>query len=195
MGDAGDEHGSELAYRYDVAIAHLLASPVHRYEGRPTDGPRGLPAGTAAESRERIEVRAHLGVVGDRHFGHAAHRTASVTVMALESVEHVQRVLGLEAPLDPYATRRNILIRGIDVDLLKRARFSLDSGQGAVGFQGHRPANPCAWMNVTLAEGAHQALRGRGGVRCEPLTSGTLALGPAVLRSSIPLEQNGAVLF
>jgi len=50
-----------------------------------------------------------------------------------------------------------------------------------VEFQGHRPASPCAWMNVVLAPGAHQALRGRGGVRCEPLSSGFLALGPATL--------------
>jgi MOSC domain-containing protein YiiM len=190
---AGSEAG--LPYRYEVQVVHLLASPLHRYEGRPGDGPRTLPSGAPEEARERVEVRAHLGIRGDRHFGHAAHRTASVTVMAVESVEHVERALGLAAPLDPYATRRNILLRGVDVDLLKKARFSLDTGQGAVEFQGHRPANPCAWMDVMLAPGAHQALRGRGGVRCEPLSTGTLAVGAAVLRSSVALEPNGAVLF
>jgi hypothetical protein len=37
-------------------------------------------------------------------------------------------------------------------------------------------------MNVVLAPGAHNALRGRGGVRCEPLDDGVLRVGPAVLR-------------
>ncbi|RFA17005.1 molybdenum cofactor biosysynthesis protein [Subtercola boreus] len=195
MQQAGNGGDGELAYCYEVEIVHLLASPLHRYEGRPGDGPRPVPTGAPDEVRQSIQLRAHLGIVGDRHFGHAAHRSASVTVMAVESVEHVERILGLAEPLDPYATRRNILLRGVDVDLLKKARFLLDSGQGAVEFQGHRPANPCAWMDVMLAPGAHQALRGRGGVRCEPLSSGTLAVGRAVLRSSIALETNGGVLF
>jgi hypothetical protein len=56
-----------------------------------------------------------------------------------------------------------------------------------VVFLANRPANPCAWMDVTLAPGAHKALRGRGGMRCEPLTSGTLRLGAATLRSSVEL--------
>ena len=161
---------------------HLLASSLHRYEGRPADGP--LPAREGEiESRESIEVRAHLGVVGDRYFGRPAHRRAAVTVMAVESLEHVQFALGLDAALDPAAARRNIVLRGVDVDALRGVEFSLDAGLGPVLFQGHRPANPCAWMNVTLAEGAHKALRGRGGVRCEPLTDGTLRLGPALLRA------------
>jgi len=36
-------------------------------------------------------------------------------------------------------------------------------------------------MDVVLAPGAFRAMRGRGGLRCEPLTSGTLSLGPATL--------------
>jgi hypothetical protein len=36
-------------------------------------------------------------------------------------------------------------------------------------------------MDVVLAPGAFKALRGRGGVRCEPLSDGTLRAGPATL--------------
>ena len=177
-----------MEFVYDVEIVHLLASAVHRYEGRPSDGPLPVPEGEP-ESRERIEVRTALGIVGDRHFGHRAHRTAAVTVMAEESLEYVREVLEAEAPLDPAATRRNILLRGVDVDRLRGARFSLDTGDGEVSFQAHRPANPCAWMDVMLAPGAHKALRGRGGMRCEPLSDGILRLGPAVLRSTVDLAR------
>ncbi len=168
---------------FAVRIEHLLASSRHRYEGRPADGPRNAATGEQ-ESRERIEVRAGRGIVGDRFFGHGAHRTAAVTVLAAESLDHVAFALGLDHAPDPALARRNIVLRGFDVDALRGAEFSLDSGHGPVRFQGHRPANPCAWMDVVLAPGAHRALRGRGGVRSEPLSDGVLVLGPAVLRTA-----------
>lgn len=166
----------------------LLASPLHRYDGRPADGPEPLPAHAASETPGEIELRAGLGIVGDRFFGRGAHKTALVTVMAQESLHRVRENLGLAHPLDPAATRRNIIVRGVDVDRLARTPFSLDSGSGPVFFQGHRPASPCAWMDVVLAPGAHKALRGRGGVRCEPLTDGRLRLGRAVLRAPLDLR-------
>lgn len=162
----------------EVTIELLLASPHSRYEGRPGDGP--LPA-TAVELHDEIEIRAGLGVVGDRYFAKAAHKAASVTLMAMESLEAVAADLGLEAIPDAAATRRNIMLRGFPVDELRGVEFTLDSGHGAVRLRGNRPANPCAWMDVVLAPGAFRALRGRGGVRCEPLTSGRLSLGPATL--------------
>ena len=171
---------------YEVRIEHLVVSSRHRYEGRPADGPLPVVAGEE-ESRHSIEVRAGRGIVGDRFYGHLAHRTAAVTVMAAESLEDVATLLGVAHPFDPVAARRNIVLRGVDVDALAGQRFSLDSGDGPVVFQGHRPANPCAWMNVVLAPGAHKALRGRGGIRCEPLTDGVLRLGPAVLRADADL--------
>jgi hypothetical protein len=170
----------------EVEIVQLLASSLHRYEGRPKDGP--LPA-RETEERASIEVRAGLGIVGDRFFGGRAHLQESVTVLAIESLEAVATDLGLpEVPDAPTwlsraasATRRNIVLRGADVDSMRGTTFTLDSGRGPVTFHAHRPANPCAWMDVVLAPGAFRAMRGRGGMRCEPLTSGTLQLGPATL--------------
>jgi hypothetical protein len=43
-------------------------------------------------------------------------------------------------------------------------------------------------MDQMLAPGAHAAMRGRGGMRCQVLSSGVLHRGPAVLLSPIPLE-------
>ena len=160
----------ELPFARDVTIELLLASPLHRYEGRPANGP--LDA-IGPELPSSVEVRAHLGIVGDRYFAHAAHRTASVTVMDVESIERV-------APnLDPADTRRNIIVRGLEIDEMRGQEFELDG----VRFLAHRPANPCAWMDVALYPGAFKALRGRGGMRCEPLTSGTVHLGRVVART------------
>jgi hypothetical protein len=55
-----------------VEIVELLASPVHRYGGRPADGPAPAPEG---ELVDRIQLRAGLGIVGDRYFGRPAPRS------------------------------------------------------------------------------------------------------------------------
>ncbi|WP_182515453.1 MOSC domain-containing protein [Curtobacterium pusillum] len=163
----------------------LLVSGRHRYEGRPADG--ALPA-EGPELQDRIEVRAGLGIVGDRYFASRAHVHASVTLIGLESLEAVGAELGVD--VDPAATRRNVYLRGADVEALRGRPFSLESiadGSGPVLFRGYRPANPCAWMDHEVAPGAFRAMRGRGGVRCDPESDGVLALGPAVLRTAHPV--------
>jgi MOSC domain-containing protein YiiM len=168
-----------------IEIVALLASPVHAYAGRPGDGP--LP--DAAEAgQDCLELRAGLGIIGDRYYNHAAHRLAAVTVFAAESVDALADELGLDAAPDPLRTRRNIVVRGFPVDELAAGRgqdgavFSIDSGEGPVRLRAHRPAYPCRWMDVVLAPGAFRGLRGRSGVRCAALDDGILRRGPAVLR-------------
>lgn len=147
-------------------IVQLLASPVHRYEGRPADGPAPAPP---RELVDHVEIRAGLGIVGDRYFGHPAHRDSTVTLIAAES---------LPPGADLTQVRRNILLRGIDVDGLVGGVLVLDSGDGPLRLQVNRPANPCAWMDAAIGPGAMRALRGKGGVRCTPLNDATLRLGP-----------------
>ncbi|WP_112241833.1 molybdenum cofactor biosysynthesis protein [Kribbella monticola] len=172
-----------------VEIVALVVSPVHAYEGRPSDGPQPDPEPIA---REMVTVRAGLGLVGDRYYNRPAHRRAAVTVFDAQALDDLAASVGLLEVPDPHSTRRNIALRGFAVDELASRRrpdggrvngaiFSLDSGSGPVRFQAHRPANPCAWMDVAVAPGAFKGLRGRGGVRCEPLDDGELRLGPATL--------------
>lgn len=177
-----------LPFETRVAVELLLASPEHRYEGRPADGAR--PA-TADETPPSIEIRAGLGIVGDRYFNRPAHRQASVTVLSAEALEEVAEGLG-SGPLDSARARRNIVVRGLDADALRDVTFSLDTGQGPVVFRGWRPANPCAWMDRELAPGAFRAMRGRGGIRCSPLTSGVLTLGPGLARATASLARGRA---
>jgi hypothetical protein len=172
-----------------VEIVALVVSPVHAYDGRPKDGPKPDPEPIA---REVVSVRAGLGLVGDRYFNRPVHRHAAVTVFDAQALDDLAAEIGLLEVPDPHLTRRNISLRGFPVDQLASLRrpdgsrtdgaiFSLDSGAGAIRFQAHRPANPCAWMDVAVAPGAFKGLRGRGGVRCEPLDDGELRLGPALL--------------
>ena len=68
----------DLPCRTDVVVELLLASARHRYEGRPADG--ALPP-DGPELRDRIELRAGLGIVGDRYHAARAHVHATVTVI------------------------------------------------------------------------------------------------------------------
>jgi len=181
----------DLPYRCDVEVVGLLASPAHRWDGRPDPALAG-----PVERTERVEVRAGLGIVGDRYFGRPAHRDAAVTVIAAEALDQLAAELGsapgVTAPLDPLATRRNVVLRGAEVEALRGQLFSLDCGEGEVLLAGGRPANPCAWLDLALAAGAHRGMRGRAGIRCAPRTDGVLRLGPAVLRSAVPLDPTRA---
>jgi hypothetical protein len=172
-----------------VEVVALMVSGVHAFEGRPQDGPRPDPEPVG---RAEIEIRAELGIVGDRYFGQTVHRNAAVTFVDAASLDQLARDLDLPAVPDPLLMRRNIVLGGYPIDTLAAhrtpdgapvpgRRFSLDTGTGPITFQANRPANPCAWMDVALAPGAFKALRGHGGIRTTPLTSGTLRVGSATL--------------
>jgi MOSC domain-containing protein YiiM len=170
-------------FRYAVEVLHLLVSPEHAYFGRPRDGAADVPTTDA----DRVQVVAGQGIVGDRFFGKAAHMDAAVTLFAVEALEAIAAELGA-GPFDPLLTRRNVVLRGAHLAPLLGHEFALESGGDRVELRAGRPANPCAWMDRVLAPGAHAAMRGRGGVRCMPLSSGTLHRGPATLVSPVPLE-------
>ncbi|MEV7994976.1 molybdenum cofactor biosysynthesis protein [Streptomyces sp. NPDC086077] len=160
-----------------VEVIQLLLSPTHRYMGRPADGPA---ATEEDELVERLEVRRNLGIVGDRYFGHPAHRRAAVTLMAVENLPR-----HINAAVDLRQTRRNVLLRGIDIDAYLGSVVSLDSGSGPVLLAVNTAARPCAWMETTIGAGAQRALRGKGGVRCTPLSDGVITLGAASLTTTV----------
>src|SRR5687767_6768786 len=139
----------------DFEIVSLVVSPVHRYEGRPSDGPMPFDG---RESVDEVQVRARQGLVGDRYFG-TKHRHAGVTFLAAEGIDQLEGELGT-GPFDPELARRNVVTRALDVESLVHTTFTIDTRDGPVAFRSLARANPCAWINVAFAEGAHQALRG-----------------------------------
>ncbi|WP_354644431.1 molybdenum cofactor biosysynthesis protein [Kitasatospora camelliae] len=155
-----------------IEVVQLLVSPGHRYEGRPAEGPSAESPG---ELVTRAEVRGGLGIVGDRYFARPAHRDAALTLMAAERLP-----LDIDPAVDLRQTRRNVLLRGVDIDAYVGATVSLDCGTGPVLLAVRRAARPCAWMDAEIGPGAQRALRGGGGVRCTPLSDGVLTVGPAV---------------
>jgi MOSC domain-containing protein YiiM len=175
------------SYRYDVEVLHLLVSPAHAYFGRAREGAADVPTTDA----DTVQLVAGKGIVGDRFFGKAAHMDAAVTLFAVEALEAIAAELEA-APFDPLLTRRNVVLRGADLAPLIGQDFALESRGELVRLRAGRHAHPCAWMDQMLAPGAHKAMRGRGGVRCQVLSDGLLHRGPAVLISPVPLNPERA---
>jgi len=169
-----------------VTIEHIRISPGHNYFGKLKDG----PADFEMQERESVEAYAGLGLKGDRYFGVPAHYNAQITFISAEVLEDVQTQLAL-TQLKDANTRRNIVIRGVPLLDLIGHEFTLDFGDESVDFAGASHCAPCAWMNAMVADGAREALRGRGGLRARILTDGIIRRGSATLRTNAPIELSG----
>lgn len=169
-----------------ATIRHIFISPGHNYFGRPKDGPGAHPTLDVAE----VEVRAGLGLVGDRYFGVAAHFNAQVTIVAWEVFAEVQRTLGRD-DLSPALMRRNIVVEGMPLNQLIGQEFALvDANGAAVRLLGASHCAPCAWMDAALGSGAWQSLKGRGGLRARILSDGVLRRGPVQVQTDVELDDN-----
>ncbi len=161
----------------------MLASPAHAYFGRAKDGPAD---DVATAEPDHVELVADKGIRGDRFFGVRAHTEAAVTFLALEAWE------AAAGDVDPAVARRNVMVRGLELDPLRGEDFEIDTGDGPVRFRGGRPAHPCSWMDTMAGDGSRKALIGRGGLRTQPLTDGVLRVGSAIIRCSVDLDPERA---
>lgn len=174
-----------------VEVVALVVSPGHNYWFHSRNPANGVgPHPTTYPGA--VDVDAGLGLVGDRFYGKVSQLSAAVSFVAAEAVEAVEDELGLDrGSLDPRLMRRNVVLRGADLNALQHTHFSLDSGDGPVHFRGGAETAPCAWMDDRLAAGARRALRGRGGLRAQPTSSGVLRVGSARLVSGGPASVAG----
>ena len=175
-------------HEYEVEIAALAVSAGHSYWFHSKDPADGIGP-HATLTPESVELVAEQGIVGDRFFGRVSRLNSAVSFVAAEVLDEVAAELGRPAgSLDPVLTRRNVVTRGIDLNGLRRQRFALRQEGAAVEFFAGGETSPCAWMDAVLAPGARDLMRGRGGLRATPTTSGRLRVGPAVLLTEAALD-------
>ncbi len=150
-----------------MKITGLSLSPGHNYFGR-----HGQPAGdhpllTVAE----VECVAGRGLRGDRFFDYKPGYAGQITFFSAEVHDAMVRTLGVTGA-SPAAHRRNVMVRGADLNALIGCEFEL---QG-VRFRGMAECKPCYWMDQAFAPGAEASLRGNGGLRAKILSDGWLRL-------------------
>ena len=157
-----------------VELEHLFVSPGHDFYGRHGLG-RLEHAITDCES---LELVAGKGIVGDRFYEYKENYKGQVTFFEAATWEGVKEEFALPE-LSPSAFRRNIVVRGMDLEELIGKRYSL----GDLEFEGTQEAAPCYWMDEACAPGVEEFLKGQGGLRCRILKGGSLVKKQYELRS------------
>jgi MOSC domain-containing protein YiiM len=148
-----------------IRVEQLFISPGHNYFGHHGEPAGGHPTRAVAE----VTCVAGRGLEGDRFFDFKDNYKGQITFFSAEVFDEVCRQLGV-AGKSAGVTRRNVITRGVDLNTLVGARFSI---QG-VDFEGVCECSPCHWMDEAIAPGAESALQGRGGLRARILTNGCL---------------------
>jgi MOSC domain-containing protein YiiM len=147
-----------------LSLHNIYISDGHQFFGRHGLGADPHPI----REVEEVECVAHHGLRGDRFFGSPKYPLGQVTLFSREVLAAMRRELGIGA--DPSALRRNLVVSGADLNMLIGGEFELQT----VVLRGVEECRPCYWMDRALGPGAEQWLRGRGGLRCQVLTSGWL---------------------
>ena len=156
-----------------VQLHHLFTSPGHNYFGH-----HGRESGDhEIIEQESIELVAGQGIPGDRFFGWKDDYKGQLTFIDLAVVEEIRRHSG-NPELPAGAFRRNVVISGVDLNSLIGTTFVLNG----IRLEGSEECRPCYWMDEACGKpGTEDIMKGRGGLRCRILDSGTLKRGPAEL--------------
>lgn len=135
----------------------------------------GLSPGRREPLTVVSSVRAEVGtgLDGDRH----ARSGRSKREVTLIQAEHLPVIASLAGrPVSPGDLRRNLMVEGINVYALRKARFRV----GKVLLEGTGLCDPCSRMEENLGPGGFNACRGHGGITARVIEAGEIALGDAV---------------
>lgn len=137
--------------------------------------------GIRPERRGEIQVLEQVkvsprGLEGDHYAGLDKR---AVTLIQQEHLD-VIAVLSGRSSIDPAVLRRNLVVRGINLLALRKARFSI----GEVVLEGSGICAPCSYMEETIGPGGYSAMRGHGGITARVLSPGKIAVNdPVVLHA------------
>lgn len=136
-------------------------------------------SGAPPEMREAVEIRPD-GVEGDRYSrgeGHFQLDGCAVTLVAAEALEEVRRETDIDVSDGRH--RRNVVVEGFgtSMDVLLEATVAV----GDARLRPTRRRPPCAHLEAVAGEdGLASAMRNRGGLCCDVVESGRVAVGDAV---------------
>jgi MOSC domain-containing protein YiiM len=130
--------------------------------------------GEEVQSVNEAEVRVGSGLVGDRFRGRPDSKR-QVTLIQAEHLAAVGSMLGRDA-VDPSLTRRNIVVKGINLLALKDKQFRI--GDAILEMTGL--CHPCSRMEANLGPGGYNAMRGHGGITAKVVEEGSIRVGDGV---------------
>ena len=122
-----------------------------------------------------VEAIAELGLAGDHRVGKTPGSARQVTLISREFINQIAHFLERDA-IDPALLRRNLVISGVNLNALRRQRFSI----GEALFEATALCHPCGRMEEVLGKGGVAAMIGHGGLCAKIVESGTLRTGDAL---------------
>ena len=119
---------------------------------------------------ESVRAVAGKGLEGDRHFHvDGAASGQALTLVAAEAVDEVE--------LEPGETRRQVTVRGVDVNGLVGKRFRV----GEVECFGVELCEPCRHLEQMTRPGIIKALTHRAGINADIVVAGVIRVGDPVV--------------
>jgi MOSC domain-containing protein YiiM len=126
-------------------------------------------------SLESVKAITGCGLEGDRYCIDEPGEKSfeNLTLIEQEAYDHLATI-DLELPTN--ALRRNLLTSGIELNPLLGKEFMV----GEVRCLGTELADPCNYIQGRTLPGVLKAMVGRGGLRCQILSGGTISVGDLV---------------
>jgi MOSC domain-containing protein YiiM len=137
-------------------------------------------AAAPPKSVESVRALAGKGLEGDRYcneagtYSYQRGSARQVTLIEVEAIEALKRDDGIA--IDPGASRRNIVTRGVALNHLVGREFKV----GEVVLHGIELCEPCAHLQKLTQQGVMRGLVHRGGLNAEILKDGLIRVGDAV---------------
>jgi MOSC domain-containing protein YiiM len=129
----------------------------------------GAPEAPKLRAVESVCAVAGKGLEGDRHYREDGARPGqALTLVEAEVVEDVGLAAG--------ETRRQITVRGVDLNALVGKRFKV----GDVECFGVELCEPCSHLEEMTRPGIIKELVHRAGINADVLSDGTIRVGDAV---------------
>lgn len=121
-----------------------------------------------------VEALEKGGLSGDRYNGGPSGKR-QVTLIQAEHLETLVSILGKDH-IDPGMTRRNIVVRGINLLALHNRTFRI----GDAVLEGTGYCHPCSRMETNLGPGGYNAMRGHGGILASVIQPGLIRVGDTI---------------
>jgi hypothetical protein len=132
-------------------------------------------AGGPQRSLESVRALAGRGLEGDRYLDGTGSFDSGLPGTALTLVE-AEVCESFTPPLEPDEHRRNVLVRGLELNHLVGHEFTI----GAVHCRGMRLCEPCTVMQRYAPRPVLRELAHRGGLRADILEDGQIHVGDEV---------------
>lgn len=135
---------------------------------------------------DQVYAIAGLGLEGDHRCEKTPGSARQVTLISYEYIQQLAEKINQEK-INPTLLRRNLVISGLDMDLLRFQQLKI----GDAIFETSALCHPCSRMDQALGEGTKESMMGLGGLCAKILQSGIIRVGDRIELLVPPLARGG----